>query len=204
MAELGDDPSKSAEGGAKDAPSSLSGEGKAASGDTGPAETPGVKIAKKGHQTVIQVSSVITGLPPGVMQMPGMPGMAPAYPGMPWMPPGAQSMPPSYPGMNMYGAWGAYGQPSVYPSMPYYSPTSGQPQQAWPADPSSAAGAAGPEQGYTYPQPPMPGADGLQGHPNAQYGYYQWPYPTAGATAAPTQQGEYTQQPQQPNDTEMG
>lgn len=86
----------------------------------------GVKIEKKGHQTVIQVTNVMTGLPPV-----NTPAVTPAYPGMPWM--GAAATFPAAAAAPVANPWSYYYPPGSY------APTDG----TTPVDPNAAT--------YNYP-----------------------------------------------------
>jgi hypothetical protein len=124
MAELGDDGQRRTESGAKESKAPSTAEG--ISG--------GVKIEKKGHQTVIQVTNVMTGLPPVTPMVPSV--ATPAYPGMSWMGTPAQSISP----VVNANPWGYY-----YPTAQYATPAS---DGNVPTDPTLGAAAAAASYGY--------------------------------------------------------
>jgi hypothetical protein len=150
MAELGDDGQRNAELEVDPTMNAITG---------------GVKVEKKGHQTVIKVQTVMTGLPPVA---PMAPLAAPYAASMPWMPP---TSPPST--ASAPPNWG-------YPSG-YYYPTSTYPDGSQPAaTPIAPAVPAAP-----YGQP----AQGQYDYAQYQQYYAQW-YQQAGQAPPPTQDTE--------------
>lgn len=140
----------------------------------------GVKIEKKGHQTVIQVTNVMTGLPPVTTPAIATP---PAYPGMPWM--GAATTSPT-------------GVPAVNPWSYYYPPASYVPPIATPSDGSTPAvdpNAAA----YAYPTDYSQQAP-AQPYDYSQYQQYYAQWYAAQANTQPVASSMSTP----PQDTEMG
>lgn len=128
MAELGDDVK-----GTRRADSSKAGENAGSNGSDDTAGTgaqSGVKIEKKGQQTVIHVTSLLTGMPTA--------GAAPLTS------PAATTIYPGVPAAGYYGGYAAPQWPG-YPPQTYAQPQADAAQQQWgyyqgmPMDPAMAA-----------------------------------------------------------------
>jgi hypothetical protein len=189
MAELGDDGQRKADKD-KDATVPVKIETEGISG--------GVKIEKKGRQTVIQVTNVMTGLPPISATTP-TPSLS--YPGMPWTGAVAATSPASVtgaPGAAVANPWGYY-----YPTAQYgATPSDG----TTPMDPNAASNPYGYQTDYSQQQP---GQQPQYDYSQYQQYYAQW-YGQAGAQQLPQQ---YAQPPPPPTpppppesteDTDMG
>lgn len=152
----------------------------------------GVKIEKKGRQTVIQVTNVMTGLPP----VSTTPTATPSYPGMmPWT--GVATLPGATvsPAATAANPWGYYYPPAQYGVAPNDGTT--------PTDPNAASNPYGYPTDYTQ-QP------GQQQYDYSQYQQYysQWYATQAGAQQPPQQPNSQASPPPPPpmttEDTDMG